>query len=48
MFEDVAEFKNLHTGSGLKITKILHKAVIDVNENGTVAAAATRELLIVY
>ena len=43
MFTGDAEFYNLVNQSGLSIGPVLHKAVIDVNENGTEAAGATRE-----
>lgn len=41
MFSDNAEFDNLVEGVGLKVSEVFQKAVIDVNENGTEAAAAT-------
>ncbi|XP_076669976.1 alaserpin isoform X1 [Andrena cerasifolii] len=40
MFDDNAEFNRM-TKVPLKVSKVLHKAVIDVNEEGTEAAAAT-------
>lgn len=43
IFTDLANFSGI-LASGqeqIKVSKILHKAYIDVNENGTVAAAAT-------
>lgn len=40
MFEDNADFGNL-TNEPVKISKILQKAFIEVNEEGSEAAAAT-------
>lgn len=40
MFEDNADFGNL-TKEPVKISKILQKAFIEVNEEGSEAAAAT-------
>lgn len=39
-----AEFDKLVNKEHLRVIKFLHKAVIDVDENGTVAVAASREL----
>ncbi|XP_060651393.1 alaserpin-like isoform X2 [Drosophila nasuta] len=42
MFSDKADFSRMITSpEQLKVSKIFHKAVIDVNERGTEAAAAT-------
>ncbi|KAK0178748.1 hypothetical protein PV327_007611 [Microctonus hyperodae] len=41
MFEDTADFSNLTPGNNLKVTKIIQKAFINVDENGSEASAAT-------
>lgn len=46
MFSNAAEFgKMLKSSEPLKVSKVIHKAFIEVNEKGTEAAAATGELL---
>ncbi|KAF7704592.1 protein Z-dependent protease inhibitor [Silurus meridionalis] len=41
VFKDTANFKGMSQEPGLKVSQVLHKAVIEVNEKGTTAAAAT-------
>ena len=40
-FSDVADFTNMYAGGGIYINKVKHKSFVEVNEEGTKAAAVT-------
>ncbi|KAG8039127.1 hypothetical protein G9C98_003434 [Cotesia typhae] len=41
MFENTADFQNMTENSGLKVTKVVQKVVIEVNEEGSEAVVAS-------
>jgi serpin B len=45
-FSDKADFSGMTTKNDLKISKIIHKAKIEVSEKGTKAAAATAVVMV--
>ncbi|XP_024124201.1 protein Z-dependent protease inhibitor [Oryzias melastigma] len=48
LFTDVANLARLSKAGGLRVSEVLHKAVIEVDEVGTTAAAATATGIIPY
>ncbi len=44
-FSDDADFGNMTAANNLKISQVIHKVYVDVNEEGTEAAAATAVLM---
>lgn len=45
MFTPAANFSNIVESGDLHVSKVLHKAYVDVNEKGTEAAAATGNIV---
>lgn len=45
MFTNAANFSNMVEDDQVRVSKVVHKAYIDVNEQGTEAAAATGNLI---
>lgn len=41
MFSDFADLTGIHHNGGLKVSKVMHKTFVEVNEEGTEAAAVT-------
>ncbi|XP_008178943.1 serine protease inhibitor 4, serpin-4-like isoform X4 [Acyrthosiphon pisum] len=48
MFTQAANFSNIVEHGDLHVSKVLHKAYVDVNEKGTEAAAATAVIMVMY
>ncbi|KAM4540425.1 protein Z-dependent protease inhibitor isoform 2-T2 [Fundulus diaphanus] len=48
LFSTSADLKRLSNEAGLKVSEVLHKAVVEVDETGTTAAAATTIGIIPY
>ena len=40
-FTEFADFSGMHQGGGLMLTDVKHRTYVDVNEEGTTAAAVT-------
>jgi serpin B len=46
-FSDAADFTKMVQGGGVKIGDVIHKAFVEVNEQGTEAAAVTVVVIVV-
>lgn len=45
MFEDTANFHGINEDAALKVSKVIQKAFIEVNEEGSEAAAVTGKFM---